>query len=80
MTDPEYEPLHEAAHTARYALNRLTQAQAYLLCEAFASYHHLMTHPCGTEYAISQLRAMRRSLDEEDTTPQKKEETDGQTA
>ncbi len=69
MTDPDFGPLHEAAHTARYSLKDLTQSQAYLLCSAFESYHHLMTHPSGTEYVISQLRAMRRSLDEEDTTP-----------
>ena len=79
MTDPDYEPLHEAAHTARYSLANLTQTQAYILCSAFESYHHLMTHPCGTEYAISQLRAVRRALAEEvpDTTPKK--EPDGKT-
>jgi hypothetical protein len=74
MSDPEYGPLNEAAHTARYDLARLTQTQAYLLCEVVGSYHHLMTHPCGTEYAISQLRAVRRALaaDIPDTTPEKK--------
>lgn len=62
MPDPEDERFGEAAHTARYSLSRLTQTQAYHLCEVFEAYHHLMTHPCGTEYAISQLRAVRRAL------------------
>jgi len=73
MPDPEYGPLGEAAHTARYSLANLTQSQAYLLCSAFETYHHLMTHPSGTEYAVHQLRAMRRALaaEEADTTPEK---------
>ncbi len=73
MPDPEYGPLAEAAHTARYGLSQLTQTQAYLLCRVVETYHHLMTHPCGTEYAVSQLRAVRRALAEEipDTTPEK---------
>ncbi len=74
MPDPEHGPLHEAMHTARYSLANLTQTQAWLLCSVAETYHHLMTHPCGTEYAVSQLRAVRRALAENipDTTPEKK--------
>lgn len=62
MPDPKDPKRRDAAWTARYALKDLTQLQAYLLAEVFSAYHHLMTHPCGTEYAISQLRAIRRAL------------------
>jgi hypothetical protein len=62
MPDPEHEARAEAAWTARYALSELTQHQAYLLAETFETYHHLMTHPCGVEYAVGQVRAVRRAL------------------
>jgi len=65
MPDPTDERFRDAAHTARYSLSRLTQTQAYHLCEVFEAYHHLMTHPCGTESVIKQLRAVRRALRED---------------
>ncbi len=64
MPDPTDDARCEAAHTARYALQNLTQTQAYKLAEVFEAYHHLMTHPAGTEYAVGQLRAMRRAVKE----------------
>ena len=74
MPDPQYEALADAAHTARYSLANLTQVQAWLLCQVAETYHHLMTHPCGTEYAVGQLRAMRRALQ---APPQPKKDPNG---
>ena len=62
MPDPVDPMRSRAAWTARYELRAMTQTQAFLLAEVFEAYHHLMTHPGGTEYAIGQLRAMRRAL------------------
>ena len=62
MPDPQDPGLADAAHTARYSLGNLTQVEAWRLCQVVEAYHHLMTHPCGTEYAVGQLRAMRRAL------------------
>lgn len=64
MPDPEYEPLADALHTARYALGSLTQEQAYLILGCAEAYLHLVTHPAGTESVVKQLREVRRALRE----------------
>lgn len=65
MPDPTDEARQSAAHAARYDLEHMTQTQAFNLAEAFEAYHHLMTHPGGVEYAVGQLRAMRRAIRED---------------
>lgn len=64
MADPDTEAMAEAAHAARYNLAHMTQTQAFLLCQAFESYHHLCTHPMGTERAVVKLRRLRKAIRE----------------
>jgi hypothetical protein len=56
MTNPNYEPLHDALHNARYNLKNLTQSQAYLICSAAEDYLHLVAHPASTKSIIDQLK------------------------
>ena len=62
MTNPNYEPLHQALWTARYDLKALSQTQAYLLCAAVEDYLHLVAHPVATKTIIAQLRKIRTAV------------------
>ena len=62
MTNPNYEPLHEALWTARYDLKALSQTQAYLICSAVEDYLHLVAHPGTTNSIIKQLRIIRKAV------------------
>jgi hypothetical protein len=62
MIDPEYEPLGEAMHAARYDLKNLTQTQAYLILGAAECYRHLAGHPARTKDIIKQLRRVRKAV------------------
>jgi hypothetical protein len=64
MIDPEYEPLGEAMHAARYDLEHLTQEQAYLILDAAEAYVHLAAHPAGNKLIIDQLRRVRKAVRE----------------
>lgn len=64
MADPEDEKLHEAMHTARYDLKRLTQDQAYRILSAAEAYVHLAAHPAGNKLIIDQLRRVRKAVRE----------------
>src|SRR5690242_19932603 len=69
MSDPDYEPLRESMYTARYALHRLTQADAYRILAAAEAYLHLAAHPAPTHMLIAQLRAVRKVVREETPDP-----------
>jgi hypothetical protein len=60
--DPDDEKLHEAMHTARYALSRLTQAEAYRILGAAEAYCHFAGHPAPTKNIVEQLRKLRRRV------------------
>ena len=62
MTNPNYEPLHQALWTARYDLKNLTQTHAYLLCAAVEDYLHLVAYHGTTKSIIKQLRKIRTAV------------------
>lgn len=62
ISDPEHEELHEALHTARYALQQLTQQQAYTVLAAAEAYIHLTTHPAGVSKMVDKLRSICRVI------------------
>ena len=62
VTNPYYEPLHEALHCARYQLDMLTQSQAYLICSAAEDYLHFVAHPATTKSIVAQLRKVRAAV------------------
>ena len=62
--DPTTERFDNAAHQARYYPGNITRDEGFQLAEAAEAYHHIMTHPMGTEEVIKQIRAIRRALHE----------------
>jgi hypothetical protein len=62
MINPNYKPLVNALWTARYDLKRLTQDEAYLICQAAEDYCHLASHPASTKSIIKQLRKVRQAV------------------
>jgi hypothetical protein len=62
VIDPDWEPLAEALHTARYDLPRLTQSQAYDICEAAQCWLHFAAHPATNKLIFEQLRRVRRAV------------------
>lgn len=62
MADPVDTGLVEAMYRARYALDRLSQSDAYRILGAVESYIHLATHPAPHRMIEPQLRALRRAV------------------
>lgn len=60
--DPTNGIASQAAWKCRYAKDALTQADCFRMAEVYEAYHHLLTHPAGTESVVKQLRAVRRAL------------------
>ena len=60
IIDPTSDALHEAIDRLTYGREEPGDT-AKLIAAAWA-YHHLTTHPMGTERAVKKLRAIRRAV------------------
>lgn len=58
--DPTSDEYEKAAHALRYGSP--DRGQLLYIAGAADALAHLLTHPGGTEYAVGQLRELRRAL------------------
>lgn len=47
-------------HAARY--RDLTQTEQHHVAAVLEAYHHILTHPAGTEAIVKQVRQVRRAI------------------
>jgi len=64
MPDPTCPRRSDVAWKVRHEPQSLTKTEGCLAAEALEAYHHLLTHPAGTEVMIRKLREVRRKIKE----------------